>query len=86
MKALNASQDLLWARTGLLRVAFLSLPVSGHVNPMTALARKYQARGNEVVFLSLPDVAPFVRLLSCHLCHVRRMHILKARLASMYNG
>ena len=43
-----------------MRVAFLSLPVPGHLNPMTALARKYQARGHEVVFLSLPDVAPFV--------------------------
>src|SRR5215470_16365115 len=44
-----------------MRVAFLSLPVPGHLNPMTALARKYQARGHDVVFLSLPDVAPFVQ-------------------------
>jgi zeaxanthin glucosyltransferase len=44
-----------------MRVAFLSLPVPGHLNPMTALARKYQARGHEVVFLSLPDVEPFVQ-------------------------
>src|SRR5262245_23124416 len=44
-----------------MRVAFLSLPVPGHLNPMTALARKYQARGNSVVFLSLADVAPFVQ-------------------------
>jgi MGT family glycosyltransferase len=44
-----------------MRVAFLSLPVPGHLNPMTALARTYQARGHEVVFLTLPDVAPFVQ-------------------------
>src|SRR5215471_6667807 len=44
-----------------MRVAFLSLPVPGHLNPMTALARTYQARGHDVVFLSLPDVAPFVQ-------------------------
>ena len=44
-----------------MKVAFLSLPVPGHLNPMTALARKYQARGHAVVFLSLPDVAPFVQ-------------------------
>jgi MGT family glycosyltransferase len=44
-----------------MRVAFLSLPVPGHLNPMTALARKLQARGHDVVFLSLPDVAPFVQ-------------------------
>src|SRR5262249_1914110 len=45
-----------------MRVAFLSLPVPGHLNPMTALARKYQARGHSVVFLSLLDVAPFVQV------------------------
>src|SRR5215470_13005731 len=44
-----------------MRVAFLSLPVPGHLNPMTALARKVQTRGHAVVFLSLPDVAPFVQ-------------------------
>src|SRR5215831_11598645 len=44
-----------------MRVAFLSLPVPGHLNPMTALARTYQARGHAVVFLSLPDAAPFVQ-------------------------
>src|SRR5215470_5073956 len=44
-----------------MRVAFLSLPVPGHLNPMTALARTYQARGHDVVFFSLPDVAPFVQ-------------------------
>src|SRR5262245_37902900 len=44
-----------------MRVAFLSLPVPGHLNPMTALARKLQARGHAVVFLTLPDVAPFVQ-------------------------
>src|SRR5215471_14169284 len=43
-----------------MRVAFLSLPVPGHLNPMTALARTYQAHGHDVVFFSLPDVAPFV--------------------------
>ena len=46
-----------------MRVAFLSLPVPGHLNPMTALARTFQAGGHEVVFLSLPDVAPFVQIL-----------------------
>jgi len=44
-----------------MRIAFLSLPVPGHLNPMTALARKFQARGHSVVFLSLPDVAQFVQ-------------------------
>src|SRR6185295_11067143 len=43
-----------------MRVAFLSLAVPGHLNPMTALARKLQARSHDVVFLTVPDAAPFV--------------------------
>ena len=43
-----------------MRIGFLSLPVPGHLNPMTALARKLQTRGHDVVFISLTDVAPFV--------------------------
>jgi zeaxanthin glucosyltransferase len=43
-----------------MRIGFLSLPVPGHLNPMTALARKLQSRGHDVVFMSLADVAPFV--------------------------
>jgi zeaxanthin glucosyltransferase len=42
-----------------MRIGFLSLPVPGHLNPMTALARKLQSRGHDVVFISLSDVAPF---------------------------
>src|SRR5262245_4945809 len=47
-------------RRVIMRIGFLSLPVPGHLNPMTALARKLQLRGHEVVFMSLVDVAPFV--------------------------
>jgi zeaxanthin glucosyltransferase len=43
------------------KIGFLSLPLTGHMNPMTALARKLQSRGNEVVFIGLPDVEPAVR-------------------------
>ena len=43
-----------------MRVGFVSLPVPGHLNPMTTLARKLQSRGHDVVFMSLADVAPFV--------------------------
>jgi MGT family glycosyltransferase len=43
-----------------MRIGFLSLPVPGHLNPMTTLARKLQSRGQDVVFISLADVAPFV--------------------------
>ena len=44
-----------------MRIGFLSLPVPGHLNPMTALARKFQSRDHDVVFLSLADVAPFAK-------------------------
>ena len=43
-----------------MRIGFVSLPVPGHLNPMTTLARKLQSRGHDVVFISLCDVAPFV--------------------------
>ena len=43
------------------KIGFLSLPLTGHLNPMTALARKLQARGNEVVFIGVPDIEPVVR-------------------------
>jgi MGT family glycosyltransferase len=41
-----------------MKIGFLSLPLSGHLNPMTALARKLQLRGHEVVFFGVPDVEP----------------------------
>ena len=47
-------------RSEIMRIGFLSLPVPGHLNPMTTLARKLQSRGHDVVFISLVDTAPFV--------------------------
>jgi MGT family glycosyltransferase len=44
-----------------MKLGFVSMPLSGHLNPMTALARKLQSRGNEVVFFGVPDVEPFAR-------------------------
>ena len=35
-----------------MEIGFLGLPLSGHLNPMTALARKLQSRGNETVFIT----------------------------------
>ena len=43
-----------------MRIGFLSLPVPGHLNPMTTLARKLQSRGHDVVIISLADVASVV--------------------------
>jgi zeaxanthin glucosyltransferase len=43
------------------KIGFLSVPVSGHLNPMTALARRLKARGHQVVFISLPDGESAIR-------------------------
>jgi MGT family glycosyltransferase len=43
------------------KIGFVSLPLTGHLNPMTALGRKLQSRGNEVVFIGVPDIEPAVR-------------------------
>jgi zeaxanthin glucosyltransferase len=44
-----------------MRIAFLGVRVPGHLNPMTTLARRLQARGHDVVFISVLDTAPYVR-------------------------
>jgi zeaxanthin glucosyltransferase len=44
-----------------MKIGFLSLPLTGHLNPMTALARKLQSRGSEVVFIGVPDIESTVR-------------------------
>jgi zeaxanthin glucosyltransferase len=43
------------------KIGFVSMPLAGHLNPMTALARRLQSRGHEVVFIGVPDVEPFAR-------------------------
>jgi MGT family glycosyltransferase len=48
----------------IVKIGFVSLPLSGHLNPMTALARKLQSRGNEVVFIGMPDAEAIVRAAS----------------------
>jgi zeaxanthin glucosyltransferase len=45
----------------LMKIGFLSLPLTGHLNPMTALARKLQSRGHKIVFIGVPDIEPVVR-------------------------
>jgi zeaxanthin glucosyltransferase len=38
-----------------MRIAFVCMPITGHLNPMIALARKLQARGHEILFVSFSD-------------------------------
>jgi hypothetical protein len=49
------------------RIAFVGVRVPGHLYPMTTLARKLQARGHEVVFISVLDAEPPTQMhpLSC---------------------
>jgi zeaxanthin glucosyltransferase len=44
-----------------MKIGFVSMPFTGHLNPMTSLARKLQSRGHEVVFIGIPDCGPIVR-------------------------
>jgi UDP:flavonoid glycosyltransferase YjiC (YdhE family) len=44
-----------------MRIGFVSMPLSGHLNPMTALARRLKLRGNDVAFFGVSDVEPFAR-------------------------
>jgi UDP:flavonoid glycosyltransferase YjiC (YdhE family) len=44
-----------------MKIGFVSMPWSGHLNPMTALARRLRSRGNEVILISFPDAEPFAR-------------------------
>jgi len=43
-----------------MKIGFLSMPLTGHLHPMTALGRKMQPRGHEVTFFGLPDAARIV--------------------------
>ena len=44
-----------------MKLGFVSLPFTGHLNPMAALARKMRSRGHEVVFIGIPDIEPTIR-------------------------
>ena len=44
-----------------MKIGFLSQPLTGHLNPMVALARKLSSRGHEVAFIGIPDIEPVVR-------------------------
>jgi len=44
-----------------MKIGFLCLPVTGHLNAMTGLARKLQSRGHEVVFIGVPDTERAIR-------------------------
>jgi len=42
-----------------MRIGFISLPLTGHVNPMVALARRLKSRGHKIIFIGIPDIRPY---------------------------
>jgi zeaxanthin glucosyltransferase len=44
-----------------MKLGFVSLPFTGHLNPMATLARKMLTRGHEVVFIGIPDIESAIR-------------------------
>src|SRR5260370_28592809 len=44
----------------IMKIGFLSMPLTGHLHPMTALGHKMRARGHEVTFFGLPDAARII--------------------------
>ena len=44
-----------------MKIAFVAPPVTGHLNPMNALARRLRSRGHDVVFIATPDGEQIIR-------------------------
>lgn len=44
-----------------MKIGFISMPLTGHLNPMIALARKLQSRGHQIVFIGVPDAGSAIR-------------------------
>src|SRR5260370_41538239 len=49
------------SRSIFMKIGFISLAIPGHFNPMSALARRLQARNHDVVIVSLPMCEPLAR-------------------------
>jgi zeaxanthin glucosyltransferase len=67
-----------------MKIGFISMPLTGHLNPMTALARRVQSRGNEVVFFGVPDAEPIVRAASLDFVPVCEQEYLPGSSAKGY--
>jgi MGT family glycosyltransferase len=69
-----------------MKLGFVSMPLSGHMNPMTALARRLQSRGHEAVFLGVPDSEPFVRAAGLRLVPVGEKEFPAGSLGKLWSG
>lgn len=50
------------------RIGVFSFPGTGHINPMTALARRLRERGHEVVIFGIADAKARVRATGTEFC------------------
>jgi zeaxanthin glucosyltransferase len=57
-----------------MKLAFVSLPVSGHLNPMISLAVRVKSLGNEVSLISVPDAENRARAAGLHFIAVGVEH------------
>jgi zeaxanthin glucosyltransferase len=44
-----------------MKIGFIGMPLTGHLNPMIALARRLQSRGHEIFFIGVLDAGPPIR-------------------------
>jgi zeaxanthin glucosyltransferase len=52
------------------RIGAFCFPGTGHINPMTALARRLQRRGHEVVIFGIPDTEARVNVAGIEFCAI----------------
>src|SRR5262245_66029987 len=69
-----------------MKLGFVSMPLSGHMNPMTALARRVQSRGHEAVFLGVPAVEPFVRAAGLRFAPLGEKEFPAGSVAKLWSG
>ena len=56
--------------TGMARLGAFCFPGTGHINPMTALARALQRRGHQVVIYGIADCEARVRAAGVEFCQI----------------
>jgi zeaxanthin glucosyltransferase len=67
-----------------MKIGFVAYPSSGHLYPMTALARKLQSRGHEVICIGVPDTEPIVRAAGLNLVPYCEEEFPAGSLAAVY--
>ena len=64
------------------RIGILSFPSPGHFYPLTALGRRLQSRGHEVVYFQVADLEPPIRAAGLEFRQIGREDFPPARSAA----